>query len=264
MWYLVVVVCLVAACSSETGEFAEERELSPTPPATVAPTPAPADDAQPDSPEAEPQPYIPAGSPGSASAYADLVVELEELVPQELHAHVPWPDLRNPNPIVAQTDIFDLWIWMAETLTEPQLVEIMAAPGSPSRETVVSVFGSLQSQNIFEVRPGQPYRAFDHRVVTFESAGLPLWLARDVPDGAVVVYYSDSSGVVDVLDQDSGEIMRQQSAIGTRVWLSIMVPTDVGWQLWRDQLIEANDPELEVPDVPPPPGNDVEPRTPEV
>ena len=262
MVYLAVAACLLASCTAST-ESAGSGTLAATPAPT---TPASLD--SPDSPVApaydEPQAYVPAGRPGDAASYAELVDTLTQIVPIELRGEVPWPDLRHPDPIVAQTEIFDLWIWMVESLTEPQLVEIMAAPGSPSRGTVVSVFGSLSAQNVFEVRPKQPYRAFDHLVVTFESAGLPLWLARDVPDDAVVIYYSDNSGPVDVIDQDTREIVRQQSGIDTRVWLSIMVPTDVGWRLWRDQLIEPSSPDLRVPEVPPLPSSDPVPRAPEL
>ena len=100
-------------------------------------------------------------------------------------------------------------------------------------------------------------------VVTFESAGLPLWLGRDVPDDAVVVYYSDNSGPTEVTDRDTGEVLAVLPGVQTRTWLSIMVPTDVGWQLWRDQLLDASN-GLEVPDVPPPPGRSDAERTPEV
>ncbi len=194
-----------------------------------------------------------------------MITRLEQIVPAELRTDVPWPDLRNPDPVLAQIEIFELWIWMAENVPDPKLVEAMAAPGSPSRDQVVSVFGRLQRDHVFEIRSGQPYRAFDHRVVTFESAELPLWLTRGVPaDDAVVVYYSDSSGPVEVIDQDTGAVLAIEPPLPTRTWVAIMVATDVGWQLWRDQLIDPSDAELQVPDVPPPPGADVEARTPEV
>lgn len=263
MVYLVVAACLFAGCSSQA-DVASAEPPAATPRPTLAPAPSAPPDANPDQADPEPVPYIPAGRPGDADAYAGLIAKLEQVVPDEFHNQVPWPDLRNPNPIVAQIEIFELWIWMAENLTETQLVEVMAAPGSPSRETVVSVFGNLQTQNIFEVRTGAPYEAFDHLVVTFESAGLPLWLGRDVPADAVVVYYRDNSGPVDIVDQDSGVTIMNQPAVPTRAWLSIMVPTDVGWQLWRDQIIEPNDAELQTPDVPPPPGADATPRPPEL
>ena len=139
----------------------------------------------------------------------------------------------------------------------------MSAPLSPSRESIVSVFGELRANNIFEQRRSQPYRSFDHQVVTFESAGLPLWLGRDVPSDAVVVYYSDASGPVHIVDQTTGVTALIQQSAPPRAWLSIVVPTDVGWQLWRDQLIEPNDSELQTPEIPPP-GSDVTTRPPEL
>jgi hypothetical protein len=274
---LVVAACFFVSCSGQA-EFAANEDADPTPRPALAPAPtalapaptalAPAPTALPDptagATDQEPTAYVPAGQPGTAQGYAELIKRLERVVPPELRRQIPWPDLRTPNPIVAQIDIFDLWIWMAENLTEPQLAEIMAAPGSPSRESIESIFGYLKSQNIFESRPGQQYEAFDHLVVTFESAGLPLWLGRDVPADAVVVYYSDRSGPVNIVDQDTEAIIATQLGIPTRTWLSIMAPTDVGWQLWRDQLIEPNDPELQVPNIAPPAGADADPRPPQV
>ncbi len=259
---LVVAVCLLAACSGRA-ELAANEDTGPTPSPALAPTPTPRSDTTAEAPDQEPVAYIPAGQPGTAQSYAELIEKLEQVVPAHLRRQVPWPNLRNPNPIVAQIEIFDLWIWMAENLTEPRLVEIMAAPGSPSRQSIVSIFGNLKSENIFESRPGQQYEAFDHLVVTFESAGLPLWLGRKVPADAVVVYYSDTSGPINIIDQNTGAIISTRLGIPTRTWLSIMVPTDVGWQLWRDQLIEPNDAELQIPDISPP-GADADPRQPEV
>lgn len=264
------LLVLLVGCSSSTPTT--EEAPSPTAEAT-----SPSEPAQPDQPDAdaaepdarteaeiEPQPFIPAGPVGGADAYNELVSRLEDDVPPELRGQVPWPDLRNPNPIITQIEIFELWIWMAENHPEPRLVEMMAAPDSPSRSTIVGIFGSIQADNAFEVRTGGGYQAFDHRVVTFESAGLPLWLGRDVPEDAVVVYYTDQSGPVQVFDQDSGELRLTQDPVSPRDWLSIMVPTDAGWQLWRDQLIEPGDPELQTPDVPPPPGLGDQERTPEL
>jgi hypothetical protein len=260
---LVVAVCLFVSCSGQA-ELAANEGADPTPVLALAPTPTALPDTTAEPSDQEPVAYIPAGQPGTANSYAVLIEKLEQVVPLDLRRQVPWPDLRDPNPIVAQIDIFGLWIWMAENLTEPQLVEIMAAPASPSRQSIVSIFGNLTSQNIFEARPGQQYEAFDHLVVTFESAGLPLWLGRDVPTDAVVVYHNDRSGPVNIVDQDTGAVVSTHPGIPTRTWLSIMVPTDVGWQLWRDQLIEPNNAELQVPDISPRRGADAGPRPPEV
>jgi len=258
------VLLLVASCSSnpsttETGQTLAE----PTPiQATTDPSAAPPQE-QPDAPKPEPVPYLPAGQPGMAQDYAALVSELQSLIPAELRGQVPWPDLRNPSPIVAQVQIFELWVWITANIPEPRLAEIMAAPGSESRTEIAAIFGEQKLLNQIETRNGADYQAFDHVVVTFESAGLPLWLSRDVPDDAVVVYYSDNSGPVDVTDRDSGDFLGQQPATPTRSWLSIMVPTNVGWLLWRDQLLDPSN-GLEFPEVPPPPSNDDVEREPQV
>lgn len=201
---------------------------------------------------ADPVPFVPAGRPGTAEAYDELIARARAEIPPELRAGVPWPDLRDPDPVVAQQAIFDMWLWMAENYPEPVLVEVLAAPGSPSSGEVSAQFGFIDAANELEIRLDPGYRAFGQVVVTFESAGLPLWLTRDVPGDAVVVYYEDNSGPTEVRDRDSLEVLETRASTPTRTWLSIMVPTDAGWRLWRDELIEPNDPELEVPDIAPP------------
>ncbi len=174
MLRVVVSLCLLAGCTGQA-----ELTDSPSTATATATVPtveafSPEQPASPDAPKLDPAPYLPAGKPGNAEDYAELINRLEQLVPVELRNEVPWPDLRNPNPIVAQIEIFDLWIWMSANFPEPQLVEVMAAPGSPSRELIVSVFGEIQRAAIFEIRNGQQYEAFDHLVVTFESAGVAI------------------------------------------------------------------------------------------
>lgn len=217
--------------------------------AAASPTPEPTSIAMPEaSPDVPPQPYLPAGPVGNADAYDALVSELAQEIPFALRSEVPWPDLRHPDPVQAQLAIFELWIWMAATNPEPALAPVMGAPGSPSRSEIAGIFGELDASNELHSREQQPYRAFDHRVVTFATAGLPLWLARDVPDDAVVIYYKDESGPTTIRDRASGNVLDIDRSVATRQWLSIMVPTDVGWLLYRDQLIEPGNLELPLPD----------------
>lgn len=250
---------LLASCGgSSSADASDDAEAA-------APTPANENavgEDDPPEPTVDPEPFIPAGRVGDADSYAELTTALEALVPPELRAGVPWPDLRNPDPVVAQLDIFAMWIWMTENNPDPVLIDVIAHPDGPNREEVAAIFGELHVRDQVEVRTQAPYRAFDHRVVTFESAGLPLWLARDVPtpEQAVVVYYSDDSGPVERRDRISGEVFETRAATSTRSWVSIMVPTDVGWLLWRDELIEPGDPELEIPDLELPAPDDGQPR----
>ena len=220
-----------------------------------------ADSAEPPAslPEQEPLPYRPAGPVGTAEAYNALIAEIEADLPAEIHDEIPWPDLRNPDPAQVQVEIFDLWIWVIENHPDAAFARAMAAPDSPSRQETTGVFGEINADNELHVRQGAPYVAFDHRVVTFASAGLPLWLGRDVPDDAVVVYYQDDSGPTTIFDRDSGATKGAYGGTGARQWLSIMVPTDAGWMLFRDQLIERGDSELDVPALPSP--DPTNPRT---
>ena len=152
---------------------------------------------------------------------------------------------------------------MAEHHPEPALAAIMAVEGSPGRQEIAGIFGEMKAADELHIREQAPYEAFDHRVVTLETAGLPLWLARGAPAGSVVVYYQDRSGPTTIRDRPSRELLGVIGEAPTRQWVAIIAPTDVGWLLYRDQLIDPGDPELEVP-APTPPRDDAERRLPEV
>ena len=254
---------VVDAAQEQTGEDSGGDPSETAAPETDASS-APDEQTVPAEPvPTEPVPFRPAGPVGDADAYAALIDELAAELPADLRREVPWPVLRNPDPVQAQLGIFGLWIWMAENHPEPLLAPAMGAEGSPSRAEIAAIFGEQLLNDELIIREQQPYRAFDHRVVTFESAGLPQWLARDVPDDAVVVYYQDESGPTTVRDRTTGSVIDRWDGVGARQWLSIMVPTDVGWLLYRDQLIEPGNIELPVPDQAPPAPGDSR-RTPEV
>ena len=258
---VLVGAALLAGCSGTTATIADETAASSeatVAPESVSPDPTTTPDSSPDV-ETEPVPYRPTGRVGSAEAYNSLIAEIEAEIPDDLHRQIPWPDLRNPDPAQVQIEIFDLWIWVIENHPDPAFARAMSAPESPSREETTGVFGEIKADNELHVREGSPYVAFDHRVVTFESAGLPLWLGRDVPDDAVVVYYQDQSGPTTIRDRDTGEMIGAYGGPSARQWLSIMVPTEAGWLLFRDQLIEPGDTELDVPALPDP--ETVDPRT---
>lgn len=258
---MIVVICVFgASCSAgqvNSADLSEQPAVVPTEPMQRDSTP-PASQAP-----AEPQAFVPAGRVGSADAYDELIDRLSEHVPVRLRAEVPWPDLRNADPTIAQRDIFRLWIWMLENHPDPRLIDAIAAPDSPDRVTVAGVFGELAVANQLNVRLAAPYRAYDQRAVTWESAGLPLWLTRDVPEPAVVLYYRDDSGPATRIDRDTGAVINSSPSPGARSWVSIMVETDVGWLLWRDTEIDRGDPELDFPEIEKPSG-DAEQRRPNV
>jgi hypothetical protein len=234
---------VATSCTGGDGQAADQPPSNPSP-VVIGPTAPPTDASE----RPKPVPFVPAGRVGDSQAYDDLITALEVDIPAELRSSVPWPDIRNADPAVAQLQIFDLWIWMNETHPDPRLVDLLAAPESPNRGDIVQGFADLLSSNQLAVRTGAPYRAFNQQAITFESAGLPLWLTRDVPDHAVVIYYSDESGPTEHRDRDTGAVLDTIPGIPTRNWVSIMVETDVGWLLWRDQVIDSSTTDLETPD----------------
>lgn len=261
---LFATILFASACSATTATLDPDTSASQDRDPSVADEVATDDDGDaspaPAVPDQEPVPFRPTGPVGTAEDYNALIAELEAELPAEIRSAVPWPDLRNPDPAQVQVAIFDLWIWVIENHPDPLFARAMSVAGSPSREETVSVFAEIKADDELHVRESSPYIAFDHRVVTFETAGLPSWLEQNVPDDAVVVYYQDQSGPTTIRDRDTGRVKDSYGGPGARQWLSIMVPTNAGWLLFRDQLIEPSDSELVVPPAPPSPET-IDPRT---
>lgn len=202
-------------------------------------------------PDTPPVPYIPAGRVGDQQAYDDLIARLSLELPDDLAASAPWPDLRHADPTVAQRQIFAFWIWVTENAPQSVLADAIVHPDGPARPYPVQVFAELQSNGHLERRPNGTYEVLDQTVATFESTDLPLWLARNVPEPAVVVWYNDRSGPVQTID-DQGRVVTESLPTPLRDWLAIMVQTDVGWLLWVDELIDISETELQRPDLPAP------------
>lgn len=198
------------------------------------------------------RPFVPGDAPGTAANYDALVSELTELVPQELQNQVPWPRLRDVDPTVAQRDIFALWTWMAEHLPEPAFVDLLAHPDGPGRAEVATLFGRLNQQRFRHVRQAPGYQVTDQRSVEFGTADLPIWFTRDVPEGAVLIWYTDQSTAMTVIDEDDN-IVSEAGAVPPRDWVAILVPSDIGWLIWRDELIEPGESDFTYPAVELPP-----------
>lgn len=255
---VVLATALVAlSCGIESPDRVDPAvavdDATETATATVDPPQAPAEDRavvpnEPSAPEAPSiTPYVPGAAPGTGSAYSELVAELALLLDPDLRAAAPWPRLRDPDPQIAQIEIFEFWVWMAEFAPLPELVDVLAHPESPSRAEIVTVFSDLEARNHRERRLGAGYRVTQQQTALVDGTDLPLWFVRGAPDGSVVIWYSDQSGPLEILQADTGETLMSQPGTPLRDWVAILAPSDVGWQLWRDHLIEPGDQDFTTP-----------------
>ena len=105
---LLTVACalLAVACSTTAEVTADDpADGTPTPEqstdddtGSANPGDAPGDR---DAPRSVPPFSLPAVAPGSDQAYDELIASLERFLEPDQLDTVPWPDLRNPDPIAA-------------------------------------------------------------------------------------------------------------------------------------------------------------------
>lgn len=247
-----LIALAAAACSTPTGSStgssaAVDDQLEPT----VAPTAtAPADDGETDPSALREVPPIdlPTGPVGSADAYDALIERLEPFVTAEQRADgVPWPDLRNPDPVAAYQETAAFQQWMMQHNPTPLLTEAYTAPNSPERTFDLEMFAA---QNVFGavMTPNEPPYSMQVEAVVHPAAtSITDTLLADVPDGSVAVVYYDSSGSSEMVTESGIVVSRFDGWTNVGPWVAIMVPTEVGWQVWWDELTD-----------PLPPGQDYE------
>lgn len=260
--YLLALLLLVAsACTSSTTQVSDDTpdgvtpEPTELPPATEAPIeqdpdpefndPSAGPDRAPDEPREVPALDLPAIAPGSDEAAAELLDELDRFITDDQRvAGVPWPDLRNPDPVAAYQAAAGFQNWMSGNNPTPTLVEAYTAPLSPERGFDLELF---EFRNAFDLRSAQatpPYSMRVEELVHPAATGITDALLAQVPEGSAAVVYFDSVGETDLFTADGQYFDTSPGWSNVGPWVAIMAPTDVGWQVWWDELTD-----------PPPPGS---------
>lgn len=202
-------------------------------------------DRAPDEPRIVPPLVLPAAAPGTDAAAAELIEDLERLVtPEQLAEGVPWPDLRNPDPVASYRSDAAFQNWMAVNNPTPTLVEAYTAPGSPERAFDLELFDVRDRLDLRAGPADPPYSMRVEELVHPAATGITDTLLAQVPEGSVAVVYFDSVGPSDDFTSDGTFWGSSPGWIDAGPWVAIMAPTDVGWQVWWDELTE-----------PPPPGS---------
>ena len=255
---LVLTTLAVAACTPQSTEIGGDD------PGAVTPEPSPSDpdpdpdeapggfedpsagrDRATDEPRQVPPLDLPAVAPGSDQAAADLLADLDRFITDDQRAAgVPWPDLRNPDPVAAYQSAARFQNWMSGNNPTPTLVEGYTAPLSPERSFDLELFEFRNSFDLRAAPASPPYSLRVEDLVHPAATGITDALLAQVPEGSAAVVYFDSVGDTDIFTVD-GQYWDTRPGWGDLgPWVAIMAPTDVGWQVWWDELTD-----------PPPPGS---------
>lgn len=231
---LLLVLLLLAACSSTVETTADDP-----PGVTPEPTATAQAEGQVEAPREVPPLVLPNEAPGTDEAYQAMIDELERFLTDEQLAVVPWPDSRNPDPVAAYQSSATFQNWMSENNTAPSLVEAYTAPGSPERGWDVDMFADFTLFDIVSTPSTPPYSMRIEALVHPAATSITDALLRQVPEGSAAVVYWDSVGSSQMVRPDGSVFSSNQGWTDEGPWVAIMAPTDVGWQVWWDELTEV-------------------------
>jgi len=187
---------------------------------------------------------LPSTAPGTDEAMEALFSDLSTHV-SAVGAPVPWPDLRNADPRAAYRSAAAFQRWISEKDPNPILVEGYTAPNSPERQFDLELFGEQQRAGVLWSASEPPYEMNILDLVDPLDSGVPPWILDQVPAGSVAIIYLDSWGRTELLDQQTGRVTDTINGwTDAGPWAAIMAPTNVGWQVWYDEL---TDPPLLLP-----------------
>ncbi|KAG1647508.1 Cyclopentanol dehydrogenase [Nymphon striatum] len=133
---------------------------------------------------------------------------------------------------------------MAQNNPTPSLVEAYTAPNSPERSFDLELFDFLNAANLRGSEADPPYSMRIIELVHPAATGITDALLAQVPEGSAAVVYFDSVGVSDTFTAEGQYFSTDPGWTDVGPWVAIMEPTEVGWQVWWDELTE-----------PPPPGS---------
>jgi len=236
----VMVVLIATGCSTASGVISQSSEGDTDQGATPPPTDPPvAGSPDTDAPRDVPPLSLPVAAPGTDEAYQQMIVELDRFVTEEQRAAgVPWPEARNPDPVAAYQSSAAFQNWMSENNVTPTLVEAYTAPGSPERGWDIELFGTYAALDVLSTPSNPPYSMQVEDLVHPAATGITDALLDQVPDGSAAVVYWDSAGRSQLVRPDGTVMSDDEGWTNVGPWVAIMAPTEVGWQVWFDELTE--------------------------
>jgi hypothetical protein len=237
------VALVVGACS---GDDAVDTTLPP--PTTVANTtttaaPTTTTTAAPTTTVASTTTTIaaPSDTVGSPQALAELIASIQQELagsyPDIVDAEIPIPDLTNPDPVVAVEELNEFGQWINANYPANEWNQVRAFPGSPEEDLFERNNESLYFERQRLVRSGEPWVYHGGEVVALDAVEIPVSTLDGLPANAVAVVYRSSSGPIDVVDAESGDVLEIIDGWTSREALSLLIPTGTGWAFW-DTLLD--------------------------
>lgn len=238
----VMAICLVAACS-EAG--ADTTTTAAEPPATTTTTSPPPTTAPPvtSTTAASTTTTIDTGLVGDPDALIAMIEQtrgfaLGEGETQYEGVAIPYPDLTNPDPVVALREAWSFEAWLMDTGPFIGFLDAHNYPEGPRRRDAGSDFIYWDLENLRLVGLANSYSLTSAEVVPLESADMLEPERIEVPPSSVAVAYTDRGGPYQVIDTETGQVIEEVAAYED-TGVAVLVPTEVGWQLyWAGEASE--------------------------
>lgn len=183
---------------------------------------------------------LPTSPPGNDDAYRAMIADLERFLTTDQVATAPWPDLRQTDPIAAYRSCSEFQSWIGQNNPTPTLVEAYTAPNSPERTWDFELYGTYQDLGVISTPADPPYSMQVEGVAHPAATDINDALLARVPEGSVAVIYWDSVGDTSLVTPNGDIVMTYEGWVDVGPWVAIMAPTDVGWQVWWDELTDSN------------------------
>ncbi len=235
----IMVLCLLAACTDSnaanpsTTTSAESATTATSPPTT---TPA----------------VTSTTVRATTTTFEDVLVgdpeELQQAIDEardfavrdgELHYEgvtIPYPDLNNPNPLVALREALAFEAWLFEIGPYSAFVHAYNYPDSLRLGQIRSQFLGLDAQGVRFGHMVDTYEVFDSVIVSVDQVAMPDSARAGIPPGSVAVSYRDRGGPHEMIDLATGDVLKTIEAYegsGT----VILAPSELGWQIyWVDEV----------------------------
>lgn len=236
----VIAICLVGACS----EAGAGPTTTAEPPATTTTTSIPATTASPvTSTTAAVTTTVGDDQVGDAQALRAEIDEIRDFAVSEGESQfegvaIPYPDINNPDPVVALKEAWAFEVWLMEIGPYAAFLETYNYPDSVRLSQIGSEFLGFGAQGVrFGDMVGN-YEVTGATVVALNEAAMTDDARAGIPQGSVAVAYEDRGGPHQLIDQQTGEVLETIEAYeGSGV--AVLSPSSLGWQLyWSGEATE--------------------------
>jgi len=157
---------------------------------------------------------------------------------QFVGVEIPYPDLNNPDPVVALSEAWAFEAWLMETGPFIGFVDVYNYPSSPRLREINSDFLQWDGRDLRFDEVVDTYELLTGEVVPLEVAAMSKRARDSVPPGSVAVAYTDRGGPYPLIIAATGEVLETiEGYEGAGV--VVIAPSELGWQLyWSGEATE--------------------------